>query len=1466
MFNGAGANYYATAWNDAEIVYDFLDGASNFQDANNQNREKITTSTLYNGVQVWRNDNGYTAFVGDWNGVFPSVAQTTAYDKIAADAWYHGDRNLVTTLYVDANLGNDSWNGTSATFIGGTTGPMKTITAAINALTSWGTINVASGTYNENLVINKTINLKGSGENTVLTPSNLENPIINITISGNASVISGFIISGATTSSAIDISGASGCTVTNNNITGNQIGIRVSGSSNTISSNNISGNNNGVYCDGNNQKIKNNTITQSSTGVTVENSENVEIEDNRITSNAGTGVTIKNSNNTAIKGNNISDNHDGVEISDNSAGNVVDDNTITDNQDSGIEIQQSQNNQIKQNTIHNNVQTGIKLNQSNGNNINGNNINGSSIGVDLQNSNYNTISGNTITAKTLLIKSSNSYGNTITNNRIIFDIPMVTNAAGEVAVFVEITNRLPDNIVIGGINVSMPSFLRLLTTVTQKIYNNDLTPVDLVSNYRVAVSPKDNQVMGYLSVGSYVSVAGRVQRYMDRYMVAPNYSSYSILGSYFGYENLIYTYSKILDTYNSTGVLPANVQVVPWSFVENFVGSFSVDETVDAAGWVQGYIESNGELPGSVVISGTTLNGVVITTTLDMPVFLRLLTTVTQKIYNNDFSVTVLAGNYGVAVSPRDNQVMGYLSVGSYVSVAGRVQRYMDRYMVAPNYSSYSTLGSYFGYENLIYTYSKILATYNTTKTLPVDVQVVPWSFVENFVGSFSVDETVDAAGWVQGYIESNGELPGSVVISGISFNGTTLTTTLTMPAFLRLLTTVTQKIYNNDFSVTVLAGNYRIATSPRDNQVMGYLSVGSYVSVAGRVQRYMDRYMVAPNYSSYSTLGSYFGYENLIYTYSKILDTYNSTGVLPANVQVVPWSFVENFVGSFSVDETVDAASWVQGYIESNGELPGSVVISGISFNGTTLTTTLTMPVFLRLLTTVVPKVYRGDLTFTVLAGNYRIATSPRDNQVMGYLSVGSYVSVAGRVQRYMDRYMVAPNYSSYSTLGSYFGYENLIYTYSKILATYNTTKTLPVDVQVVPWSFVENFVGSFSVDETVDAASWVQGYIESNGELPGSVVISGISFNGTTLTTTLTMPVFLRLLTTVTQKIYNNDFSVTVLAGNYGVAVSPRDNQKMGYLSVGSYVSVAGRVQRYMDRYMVAPNYSSYSTLGSYFGYENLIYTYSKILNTYNTTKTLPANIAVRSWIDIISLQSPSSTVKLTFIHHSCGSNWLADGNGNLGTALNANNYYVTDTNYGWDAEPDDNLGDHTNTDDWYLWFNDVKMPYVYSNNAETVYTNTITNPDGENEIIMFKSCYPLSEVGSSIDDEKTTYNNLKTYFTAHPDKMFILITPPGEETVSSYQLTRELCDWLVDAQNGWLSDYSGKNVYVFDLYCVLSEVNSHHRCNNGQIEHVYASDYDGVSPYHNGDDHPNSTGNQKATEEFITFLDYAYTQWKS
>jgi hypothetical protein len=62
------------------------------------------------------------------------------------------------------------------------------------------------------------------------------------------------------------------------------------------------------------------------------------------------------------------------------------------------------------------------------------------------------------------------------------------------------------------------------------------------------------------------------------------------------------------------------------------------------------------------------------------------------------------------------------------------------------------------------------------------------------------------------------------------------------------------------------------------------------------------------------------------------------------------------------------------------------------------------------------------------------------------------------------------------------------------------------------------------------------------------------------------------------------------------------------------------------------------------------------------------------------------PASPVNLIFIHHSTGENWLDDYNGGLGIALRDNNYYMSDTNYGWET---DSIGDHTDIGHWWLWF---------------------------------------------------------------------------------------------------------------------------------------------------------------------------------
>jgi hypothetical protein len=78
----------------------------------------------------------------------------------------------------------------------------------------------------------------------------------------------------------------------------------------------------------------------------------------------------------------------------------------------------------------------------------------------------------------------------------------------------------------------------------------------------------------------------------------------------------------------------------------------------------------------------------------------------------------------------------------------------------------------------------------------------------------------------------------------------------------------------------------------------------------------------------------------------------------------------------------------------------------------------------------------------------------------------------------------------------------------------------------------------------------------------------------------------------------------------------------------------------------------------------------------------------------------------------------------------------------------------------------------------------------------------------------------------------------------------------DWLKEAE------YTRKNVVVFDFYNILTDANAHHRYADGKIEHIVGKR--DTLAYPSGDDHPSEKGSQKATEEFIPFLNSYYHQW--
>ena len=285
-------------------------------------------------------------------------------------------------------------------------------------------------------------------------------------------------------------------------------------------------------------------------------------------------------------------------------------------------------------------------------------------------------------------------------------------------------------------------------------------------------------------------------------------------------------------------------------------------------------------------------------------------------------------------------------------------------------------------------------------------------------------------------------------------------------------------------------------------------------------------------------------------------------------------------------------------------------------------------------------------------------------------------------------------------------------------------------------------------------------------------------------------------------------------------------------------------------------------------------------------------------------INAGPPASTVKLIFIHHSSGENWLVDDNGGLGTVLGDNNYFVSDTNYGWGP---DGIGDRTDIGHWYNWFvgpsSGTYLLALYDESGQNCsYTRLDSDPGGENQIVMFKSCFPNSYLGGNPDDPPTSganplrgqnayssdmtvanakgiYNDILGYFALHQEKLFVAVTAPplvsGATDDAHAANARAFNNWLV---NDWLAGYPHHNVAVFDFYNVLTsnggdrntndagvETGNHHRMWEGLAQHIMTVTND-MAAYGSsaGDSHATAAGNQKATQEFPTLLNAYYHCW--
>lgn len=262
------------------------------------------------------------------------------------------------------------------------------------------------------------------------------------------------------------------------------------------------------------------------------------------------------------------------------------------------------------------------------------------------------------------------------------------------------------------------------------------------------------------------------------------------------------------------------------------------------------------------------------------------------------------------------------------------------------------------------------------------------------------------------------------------------------------------------------------------------------------------------------------------------------------------------------------------------------------------------------------------------------------------------------------------------------------------------------------------------------------------------------------------------------------------------------------------------------------------------------------------------------------------PDANLDLLFVHHSVGGQLLADpgstrdladsihstheNGGGLRRLLSAEGYAVHEVSYG------SALGENTDLFDWLPKFQ-TKMDAILRARF-----NDEKLSDGDNDVVLFKSCYPNNRFvgmgqapGNAAGPELTVWNARATFsklleeFKKQPNKLFVYLTAPpnapgfgkepllkvvakkalGKPTTAEVmaeraRLAREFNSWVA-APDGWLKGYPLKNVVVFDYYDVLT---------GGESNFLAYPSGDG------SDSHPTTEGQQRAAKAFVPFLNRA------
>jgi len=207
-------------------------------------------------------------------------------------------------------------------------------------------------------------------------------------------------------------------------------------------------------------------------------------------------------------------------------------------------------------------------------------------------------------------------------------------------------------------------------------------------------------------------------------------------------------------------------------------------------------------------------------------------------------------------------------------------------------------------------------------------------------------------------------------------------------------------------------------------------------------------------------------------------------------------------------------------------------------------------------------------------------------------------------------------------------------------------------------------------------------------------------------------------------------------------------------------------------------------------------------------NQLSSAKSRVLATSNRSTVTSSNKGDYTNVIFLHHSTGRNLIEQGHIRETLTKSGIQFWDHDYNYIGLKDPSGKLTGYS----YFIPKDKTDPDGLAEIFGQTAYGQPVNAFSAllQHEVIAFKSCYPASDIAdeNQLEQYKSWYLDIRDAMDQHPDKIFIVFTPPPLNPAS----TRPEIAANARAFSNWMTseEYSEDhpNVYVFDFFNLLAE----------------------------------------------------------